>query len=64
VDLLCRGSAGDVRQITRALIDAVSPGGGHILSSGNSITSAVEPQNFRVMVETAHEHGRYPLGVS
>jgi uroporphyrinogen decarboxylase len=64
VDLLCRGSGEQVRQTTRALIDAVSPGGGHILSSGNSITSAVQPENFRTMVETAHEHGRYPIGSS
>ncbi len=61
VDLLCRGSAEQVRQSTRALIEAVSPGGGHILSSGNSITSAVQPENFRVMVETAHKQGRYPI---
>ena len=62
VDLLCRGSAEQVRQTTRALIRAVSPGGGHILSSGNSITSAVRPENFRIMVETAHRYGRYPIG--
>jgi uroporphyrinogen decarboxylase len=64
VDLLCRGTAEQVRQSTRALIRAVSPGGGHILSSGNSITSAVQPENFRAMVETAHEHGRYPIASS
>lgn len=59
VDLLCRGSAAEVRQATRELIERVSPGGRHILSSGNSITSAVRPENFRVMVETARELGRY-----
>lgn len=64
VDLLCRGSAEQVRQRTRDLIRSVSPGGGHILSSGNSITSAVQPENFRVMVETAREHGRYPIDTS
>jgi uroporphyrinogen decarboxylase len=64
VDLLCRGSAEQVRQNTRALIRSVSPGGGHILSSGNSITSAVQPENFRTMVEAAHEYGRYPIARS
>jgi uroporphyrinogen decarboxylase len=64
VDLLCRGSAEQVRQSTRALIRTVSPGGGHILSSGNSITSAVRPENFRVMVETTHEQGCYPIRAS
>jgi len=61
VDLLCRGSAEEVHRATRALITSVSPGGGHILSSGNSITSAVRPENFRTMVETAHDYGRYPI---
>jgi uroporphyrinogen decarboxylase len=61
VDLLCRGSAEEVHKATRALIASVSPGGGHILSSGNSITSAVRPENFRTMVETAHDYGRYPI---
>jgi uroporphyrinogen decarboxylase len=61
VDLLCRGSVEEVRRATRGLIAAVSPGGGHILSSGNSITSAVRPENFREMVETARRYGRYPL---
>ncbi|UCF98482.1 MAG: hypothetical protein JSV89_02860 [Spirochaetaceae bacterium] len=61
VDLLCRGSVDEVRRATRTLIEKVSPGGGHILSSGNSITSAVRPENFRAMVETAHTYGRYPI---
>lgn len=64
VDLLCRGSAEQIRQSTRELIRGVSPGGGHILSSGNSITSAVRPENFRIMVETARRHGCYPIAVS
>jgi uroporphyrinogen decarboxylase len=61
VDLLCRGSVEQVRRMTRVLIEKVSPGGGHILSSGNSITSAVRPENFRAMVETAHQFGCYPI---
>jgi len=51
VDLLCRGSVDDVRAATRAIVEAVSPGGGHVLSSGNTITSAVQPRNFLAMVE-------------
>jgi len=51
VDLLCRGTPEEVRRSTREILRQVSPGGGHILSSGNSITSAVRPENFRAMVE-------------
>jgi uroporphyrinogen decarboxylase len=53
VDLLCRGSTEDVRAATRALISAVSPGGGHVLSSGNTIISAVRPENFLAMIQAA-----------
>ena len=58
VDLLCRGSEEEVRRTTRSLLERVSPGGGHILSSGNSITSAVKPANFLAMVQTARDFGR------
>ena len=59
VDLLCRGSVGDVRRATRALIASVSGAGAHVLSSGNTITSAVRPENFLAMVATAREYGAY-----
>jgi uroporphyrinogen decarboxylase len=59
VDLLCRGSVEQVRSSTRTLITRVSPGGRHILSSGNSITAAVRPENFLAMIETARQLGRY-----
>jgi len=60
VDLLCRGTEAEVREATRALIGAVSPGGGHVLSSANSITSAVRPENFLAMVDVARRCGAYP----
>ncbi|MEK7765794.1 MAG: hypothetical protein AAB368_06110, partial [bacterium] len=36
-------------------------GGGHILASSNTIHPGVKPENYRVMVETARRHGRYPI---
>ena len=59
VDLLSRGSEDDVRESIKDLIARVSKGGGHILSSGNSITSSVQPNNFKAMIDTAREFGRY-----
>jgi uroporphyrinogen decarboxylase len=61
VDLLARGSQGEVREATAQLIARVSPGGGHILSSANSLTSAVRPDNYRAMLETARRLGGYPI---
>jgi len=52
VDLLSRGSAEEVSAVCTALMNGMTPGGRFILSSGNTITAAVNPDNFRVMVET------------
>ncbi len=63
VDLLCRGTADEVRTATAALVASVSRRGGpggHVLSSGNSITSAVRPQNFVAMVTAARARGDGP----
>jgi len=51
VDLLCRGSRDDVVAATESLVRNLAPRGGHVLSSGNTITSAVKPENFRAMIE-------------
>ena len=61
VDLLSSGCPDEVRQETRRLIEHVSPLGGHILSSGNSISSSVRGENFIAMLETARCCGRYPI---
>jgi uroporphyrinogen decarboxylase len=61
VDLLSRGSRQEVERVTAGLIRGVSPGGGHILSSGNTLTSAVKPENYRAMLATARRLGCYPI---
>ena len=54
---LAYGSKGDVVQETKRCIKAASPGGGHILSSSNSIHSSVRPENFLTMLETNKKYG-------
>ncbi|NBC29196.1 MAG: hypothetical protein GVY29_04300, partial [Spirochaetes bacterium] len=51
VDLLSRGSAAEVRATTENLVRSLTPKAGHLLSSGNTITSSVQPENFRAMIE-------------
>lgn len=53
VDLLSRGTPEDVSAATARLLREVSAHGGHILSSGNTISSSVRPENLRAMLETA-----------
>jgi len=53
VDLLSRGSEEEVRSVTQALVQGFGSTGGYILSSGNTITASVKPENFRIMVESS-----------
>jgi hypothetical protein len=39
------------------------PGGGYICSSSNSIHASVNPENYRVMMETIRQYGRYPMTI-
>ena len=61
VHLLSAGSPGEVRAEVRRLLREVAPGGGYILTSGNSLASYCRPENVRAMVETLQEYGAYPL---
>jgi len=56
------GSREDVAKETRRCISEASPGGGHILSSSNSIHNAVKVENLKAMIETAKKYGVYPQG--
>jgi len=52
VDLLCRGATDEVIRTTESLVCGLAARGGHVLSSGNTITSPVQPANFRAMINT------------
>lgn len=54
VDLLSRGTTEQVRQRTRAILDACAPGGGYACGSGNSVTSYVQPENYLAMIDTVN----------
>lgn len=61
VDLLCRGTVEQIKRNVKKLILDVSIRGGHILSSGNTITSAVDPQNYIAMIKTAQSYNLHNL---
>ncbi len=46
---------------TRQCILDASMGGGHIISSSNSIHAGINPVNYRVFLEAVEEFGHYPL---
>lgn len=55
------GSEEIVRKDVRRVIDAASPGGGHVLASSNSLHANVKAENIFTMVEEARKYGKYPL---
>jgi uroporphyrinogen decarboxylase len=61
VDLLSRGTSEQVEAATKKLLHEVSAKGPHIMSSGNTISSSVKPENYLAMVRTAQKYGRYPI---
>ena len=61
VHTLAAGTQADVRSEVMDLLRDVAPGGGYIMSSGNSLASYCKPENVRSMVDTLHEYGGYPI---
>jgi uroporphyrinogen decarboxylase len=57
MDLLTRGSAGEVRARTRAVMEACAPGGGFAVGSGNSIANYVPLGNYFAMLREAFAFG-------
>ncbi|HOV70391.1 MAG TPA: uroporphyrinogen decarboxylase family protein, partial [Clostridia bacterium] len=57
------GTKEDVIRETKNVIKIASPGGGHILSSSNTIHSHVPTENFLTMLETARKYGSYPINI-
>jgi uroporphyrinogen decarboxylase len=62
-DTLTFGSPEDVIEETKEALRKGMPGGGFILSSSNSIHSSVKPENYRAMLDTLAQHGRYPMAL-
>ena len=61
VDLLTRGTTGDVRKRTRQILEACAPTGGLAIGSGNSITNYCKVENYYAMLDETRkwneEHG-------
>lgn len=60
-DLLMHGTPDEVEAQARLILRTVSPGGGHIFSSSNSIHDGVSLENLYKMLETVKKYGVYPI---
>ncbi|MCX7919686.1 MAG: nucleoside 2-deoxyribosyltransferase [bacterium] len=58
---LTRGTPEEVAAEVKQRIKDVAPGGGYALGSSNTVPNYVPVQNYRAMVETCREFGKYPI---
>jgi len=60
-EILSNGTQDQIAAETRRILRSVSPGGGHVFGSSNSIHDAVPLENLYAMLDTAHTFGTYPI---
>jgi uroporphyrinogen decarboxylase len=61
LNILTLGTTQDVDEEVRQLIRDVGPGGGYIVTSGNSLAGYVRPENVIAMSRAVQKYGLYPL---
>jgi hypothetical protein len=61
LNILGAGTPQDVEDEVRQLIRDVGPGGGYIVTSGNSLAGYVLPENALAMGAAVRKYGQYPL---
>ena len=61
LNLLGAGTPEEVVTEVRALIRDIAPGGGYIITSGNSLAGYLKPENVMALSRAARRYGRYPL---
>ena len=60
LNILGLGTPEDVDRKVRDLIRDVGPGGGYIVTSGNSLAGYLRPENVLALAEAVQKYGRYP----
>jgi uroporphyrinogen decarboxylase len=60
--LLGSGSPQEVEEEVAGLIRDVAPGGGYIVTSGNSLADYLKPECVMAISKTIAKYGSYPIG--
>ena len=63
LNILGLGTPADTDAEVRDLVRDVAPGGGYIVTSGNSVASYLEPANVLAMSRAVATYGTYPIAV-
>jgi len=64
LNILGTGTPEEVEREVYELIRDVAPGGGYILTSGNSLASYLKPECVLAMSQAAKKYGSYPINLS
>jgi uroporphyrinogen decarboxylase len=63
LNILGMGTPADVEAEVRYLISVAGPGGGYVVTSGNSLAGYVKPENALALGAAVAKYGRYPLAL-
>ena len=63
LNLLGMGTPEEVDAEVKELIRTVGPGGGYIITSGNSLASYLIPENVIAMADAVRKYAAYPIEV-
>ncbi len=63
LNLLGIGTPEQVDEEVRSLIRDVAPGGGYVVTSGNSLAAYLNPTNVLALSEAVRKYGQYPISV-
>lgn len=63
LNILGLGTPEEVDEEVRGLIRDVGPGGGYIVTSGNSLAGYLKPDNVLALSRAVQKYGRYPLRI-
>ncbi|MFX0093399.1 MAG: uroporphyrinogen decarboxylase family protein [Candidatus Hodarchaeota archaeon] len=63
LNTLSMGTPEQVDEEVKKRIREIGPGGGYIVSSGNSIAAYCKPENVIAMAEAIQKYGKYPISI-
>ena len=64
IDMLIRGTPEQIYQDTLRHIKCLAPNGGYAIGSSNSISRDVNIENYKMLLKTALEFGKYPISIN
>ncbi len=64
LNILGMGTPEETDREVKELIRDLGPGGGYMISSGNSLASYLKPANVLAMSQAIKKYGKYPIRIS